>query len=130
MGQKSTKINTISVLGYGFIIDTKYNIHIYESVKDYVRYYNKTKGTNFMCHSSEYPYLDNNSPDKIFISYDKIRSYNQEIVEGHCHLTSKNISIDIDNEQIKHLTNIGNYLVDTGSIPNFKLGWNLFEVMI
>ena len=46
MWQKSSKLNTISVLGYGFVIDTNYNLDIYDGIKDYVKEYNKNNQTN------------------------------------------------------------------------------------
>ncbi len=119
-------------MGYGFIVDTNYNVDIYDSIKSYVSEYNKTNGTNILCYSHEYPYLDNNLFDKIFVSFDKIKSYNQEIVEGRYYLssTNKNFNIDIASDEIKHMKNIGNYLVEKGMIQNYFLGWNLFESVI
>lgn len=130
MGQNISKINTKTVLGFGFIIDSNYDIDICEYVMDYINKYNSIYGTNFNYYINKYPDINNQNPDKIFISLDKIVSYNQNIIVGNDILSSKDLLLEFNKFDQAHLNNILQHFVSKQISCLDKIGWKLFEIII
>ncbi len=126
MGQRNTKFNSCSVFGYGFVLDMNFDLEKFDKIKKCVNFYITKYNTNILIYENTCQFFEYKS-DKIFICVPFIVSHNQEIIEGHELMDNDSVSINVNKDIRNVLKIVGDKLVNSNIINEYKLEWRLFE---